>query len=304
MESQFYSKTTGRLGKVSKKVVHDSKNSKKDASSVYSISSDDDNSTQYPLGTLTPHQKKFISSFLKGITGNNTVEIDDNTRAIHWIGVWSNIVDDTTVSCSLVQPNIINATVHFRGLTYGLAVRYMELSTSTYDSNRPSLRPTANASQVMGRYAVPLADSFIDGGYIKESNVSWSNIVMGQTQPIFVIACKKGAFECAMTYNSCLIMKEVKPPSMNIAEPVSGTLNFSFRSVNIITGTGTGPALTVHGSGVMQYQGSVGYLYAVTTGFRECIHYVMNSDASSRFLRSLNIIRSINPTSEDASAPF
>lgn len=89
METNFYSRATGKLKQTSSNSFTDVKRSKQDGSTIYSIEDDEEDSLQYPMGELSRTQLKFIQSFVRSITSDPSIEIDPITRGIHWIGSWS-----------------------------------------------------------------------------------------------------------------------------------------------------------------------------------------------------------------------
>jgi hypothetical protein len=123
--------------------------------------------------------------------------------------------------------------------------------------------------------------------------VTWSNLIIGQTQPIFTIISPHGSYECSLTFNSCLILDEASSDSVNVIHPTSETLNFTFRSSLVANRDGEGGHMTVHGSGIIQCQGNPIYIRETMTSFRECIMSAMSSRYASRLVNSLNVVRKI-----------
>jgi len=80
---------------------------------------------------------------------------------------------------------------------------------------------------------------------------------------------------------------------VNISHATSTGHNFTFRSSSLRGGGGTGPSITIHVSGTMQYNGSPLCIKEVTGVFKRCLDETMNSSSAMRFLRSLCIIREI-----------
>lgn len=293
METNFYSRATGKLKQTSSNSFTDVKRSKQDGSTIYSIEDDEEDSLQYPMGELSRTQLKFIQSFVRSITSDPSIEIDPITRGIHWIGSWSSPFDQVTVTCYITQPVVINGIIHLSGVSYDTVLRHSHIHFTSQDKGAPTVMKTNTSCQILGKYAIPLADSLIEHGIIKDTNVRWSNVVIGQTHPIFIIVTDKCIYECSMTYGSCLVIDRCKPDSVNISHPVTGKLNWSFRSSRLTQGRGSGPHVTVHGSGIFQYQGSASNIEEVITCFKECIDTVMLPNNASRFIKSLNLIRKI-----------
>lgn len=136
-------------------------------------------------------------------------------------------------------------------------------------------------------------DSLIKHNIVSPDMVRWSNLIIGQTQPIFTIISPHGSYECSLTFNSCLILDEASSDSVNVIHPTSETLNFTFRSSSVATRDGEGGHMTVHGSGIIQCQGSPIYIRETMTSFRECIMSAMSPKYASRLINSLNVVRKI-----------
>lgn len=293
MENKFYSRATGRLKQSSSNSFADVKKSKPSGSTLYSIEDDEDDSLQFPFGQLSTTQIKCIQSFIRSITSNDKVEIDPFTRGIHWIGFWSSPQDQVTISCSMIQPIIINATVHLSNVSYSTVKRHSISHFTSQDKGSPFIMETNSSCQLLGRYTTPFVDSLIENCIVRPTDVKWSNIVIGKTYPIFIIVSDDCVYECSMTYGSCLVMDESKPDFVKISHPITGKLNWSFRSSRLTQGRGSGPYITIHGSGILQYQGGQDHIEEVAACFRECIESTMTQKYISRFIKSLNVIRKI-----------
>lgn len=292
MSTQFYSRATGKLSKASHGSLSEIKRSNRDGSSIYSID-DADDSLQYPFEGLSSTQIKYITQFVRSLAGDETLEIDPYTRGIHWIGMWKADADSVTVSCSFLQPHITNCVISPRGVSYATAKKHCQEFFINANKAYPSISQTNTSFQVLGKYSIPFIDSMIQNHLIQERNINWSNVVIGQTQPVFVVISPKGGYECSLTYNSCLVLDEASPAGVNISHPVSGTLNFSFRSSNVSDRDGEGGHMTLHGSGVIQSQGSPKYIGETMACFRMCIMSAMQPRHALRFISSLNVIREI-----------
>ncbi|EKD16455.1 hypothetical protein MBM_04924 [Drepanopeziza brunnea f. sp. 'multigermtubi' MB_m1] len=218
---------------------------------------------QYPTGTLSRTQQRTIESFLQGITQSSTVNVDPSCRGIHWI-----------VSATLLQPHVSNAIAHLRQITE----RAIRVHSSEHfppgDKGSPTISTPKVNVQLHGRFSMPLVDSLVDAGLLIESNASWANMVLSETQPIFVVADSKGIRECKLTHNSCAILEESCPPHVGISSPQAKAQSYSFRSRGIMTGNGTGPSITIHRSGTLQYQGKPENAYTVGKCFKECIESI------------------------------
>lgn len=288
-ESQFYSRATGKFQKSHRSFYTAAQPPKKSTSSVYSIENAEDDTAQYPLGILSPTQAKVLRDFISSMTLNPSPEIDYYSRSIHRVGVWK--FPDTTVVCTLVQPNVTTATTGFRGVTYDTISSYASMFAELGNVERPGVSKTTTWSQCMGRYSMPFADSLVRGGIVDESYITHTNVVLSQTQPIFCVVQGNSCFECRLSHASCGILSELKMDCVNISPPTSNGHNYAFRSPNIRSGTGTGPSVTIHSSGIMQYQGSPLRVAEVLSCFRLCLENVLTSKSAGRFVCSLVMIR-------------
>lgn len=295
MENKFYNRATGKSTKGTNKSFGEQHYKSWDSSTVYTL--DDDESItlkQYPMGTLSVTQKKYIESFLQGISLNNLVYIDIEDRAIHWIGFWMSDNGRTIISCSLVQPNISNATVHLRNIKEKTVIDHASIYFPSTDRGSPSIRTPGTNPQIQGKFAIPLADSLIQSGKLQSHDASWSNIVLVETEPIFIVSNADGTYECKLTHTSCEIIKGVKPDNVGIISPTSNSQNMAFRSKASSGGGGTGPAITIHRFGTLQYQGKPESAYTVGRCFKECIYAVMSSKVVSSFVNSLAVVGTAN----------
>lgn len=295
MEDKFYSRATGKSRKGTHRAFGETYYKSKDSSTIYTI--DDDETidfSQYPMGKLSKTQKKYIESFLQGISIYPLVDIDSENRAIHWIGFWLSKDKTTMVSCSLVQPHISNATVHLPGASVARVRAYSELHFPPTDKGSPSINVPRKNPQIQGKFAIPLVDSMIEANVLDSSKVSWSNIVLTETEPLFIITSPDGIYECKLTHDACEIIKRVKPTNIGIVSPTTNGQNFTFRSRSLTGGEGTGPSITVHKFGTLQYQGKPESVFIVAKCFKECIDTVMKSDLSSLFINSLALIQEVS----------
>ncbi|KAJ5040383.1 uncharacterized protein L3040_006039 [Drepanopeziza brunnea f. sp. 'multigermtubi'] len=132
---------------------------------------------QYPTGTLSRTQQRTIESFLQGITQSSTVNVDPS------------------FSATLLQPHVSNAIAHLRQITE----RAIRVHSSEHfppgDKGSPTISTPKVNVQLHGRFSMPLVDSLVDAGLLIESNASWANMVLSETQPIFVVADSKGIRE-------------------------------------------------------------------------------------------------------------
>jgi len=245
------------------------------------------------VGQLSPSQKKYIEIFMNSISLRDDIQIDSNLRAIHTIGSWKSEDFKTTIVWTMIQPHITTVTVSLYGITSDIAEKYSEEYSSLGYFEKPTIIKTTRYCQVMGRYAALFVDRLIKDSKIKESRSTWSIIVLGLTQPIFHVMNENIAYECKLTHASCKVISEYLPKSATISFPTTGGQNIAFRSSELRAGNGTGPAITVHTAGTVQYQGKPDSLGIVVSAFRDCIDTVIKSPGSMKFLRSLAILRKI-----------
>lgn len=302
METNFYQRATGRLSKSDHRSYLKLKSSKPLSSSAYSVGSKGEESSQYPTGALSTTQAYYIKEFIYGMTDSNSLEVDKTIRGIHWIGAWTSEDGETTISCTISQPHVVNATIHFQGTNYSLIREYAKSCFESSDLGIPSVHATSSSCQVLGKLAMPFADMLIENGVVEKSRVSWNMIILSQTRPIFIIVTSTSTLECTLTHRSCQIMSEFPCSSVRISHPVTGSHNFAFRAAGLTTGGGTGPSITVHSSGILQYQGKPADIRRVASSFRECILSIMDSEYHGRFIRSLSIIRVISGSVLDESS--
>jgi len=291
MDDRFYSRATGKLKKGVHSSFSDGYEKKKATSTIYTLGDEDDNTQQHPMGTLSVSQKRFIESFLQGITFRDNVTVDVNNRAIHWIGMWMSTDKSTIVSCSLLQPHITNALVHLSNISENRILKHIQSNFSTNEYGTPKVSTPKVNPQLNGRFSVPLADSLVESCLIKPEFISWSLILLSESQPIFIISNEKGIYECRLTHASCAIMAENPPENVGIIGPRTSVKSYSFRSRDIVSGAGTGPAITVHKSGTFQYQGKPDSAYTVGRCFRESIEKCMQSSDATKFIKSLAVLR-------------
>lgn len=293
MESKFYSKATGKLRQSSHSSYSNKPYPKRDQSSVYSLENEEDDCAQHPVGQLSISQKRYIEIFMNSISLRDDIQIDSQLRAIHTIGSWKSEDLETTVVCTMIQPNITTVTASLYGITYEVAQKYSEEYSSLGYFEKPTIVKTTRYCQVLGKYAALFVDRLIKDGRIKESRTTWTIIVLGLTQPIFHVMNSNIAYECKLTHASCKVISEYLPQSTTMSFPTSGGQNFAFRSSELRAGNGTGPAITVHTAGTIQYQGKPDSIGMVTSAFRDCIDTVIASQGSMKFLRSLAVLRKI-----------
>lgn len=298
MESRFYSRATGKSKKGTHNAFGETHYKAKDSSTVYTIDDDDTiDFRQYPMGILSTTQKRYIESFLQGISSSTIVNIDSEQRAIHWIGFWISIDKTTMISCTLVQPHISNAIVHLYKTSVNMVRTHSSERFPPTDRGSPSISVPRKNPQIQGKFAIPLADSLIEADLLEIPNISWSNIVLTETEPLFIITNFDGTYECKLTHESCAIMKRTAPSEVGIVSPTSNSQNYTFRSRNLTGGEGTGPSITVHKFGTLQYQGKPESASAVAKCFKDCIYAVMESELVSLFVNSLALVRDIQHSS-------
>jgi hypothetical protein len=294
MDTSYYTYSTKKLRKGSHQAFGETYTRAKSASTVYTIESDDEtNIEQYPTGSLSQTQQQFIESFLQGITQASNIDISTNFRAVYSIGSWVSPDKTLLVSCSLLQPNIATGTVHLKGITINTVREHSSVTFPVYDGKGPSISVPNFNPQIQGKYAIPLADSLIQNGLVRRDLVSWSLMVLSQTQPIFVVSSSSGIYECRLTHDSCTILEEVAPSHVGVSHSRSTSQSFSFRNKMHASGGGSGPSITIHRSGTLQYQGKPENAYKVAMCFKECIYAAMESRSVHRFVNSLGIIRNV-----------
>lgn len=290
MDTQFYSRATGKLRRASHTEFGTTSVRRSSASTVYTLDDAVSTTRQYPMESLSHSQKKYIESFLQGMTHSEKVEVDANTRGIHWIGLWLSLDSTTIVSCSTVQPHVSNGMVHMSGIGKQEIINHAAIHFNETDHGKPSITTPCKNPQLHGKFAIPLADSLISHSLVNSSQVSFNLVVFSQMQPIFTVCNEHGTYRCRLTHNSCRIMCATCPENIGIVGPTSSGQSYSFRSRNIIGGSGTGPCLTVHISGTLQYQGKPDSAYEIGKCFKECLESIMNSSSSGRFINSLAVV--------------
>ena len=290
MDIQFYSRATGKLRKVSYTEFGTTNSRKTSTSTVYTLDETASTAKQYPTGSLSPSQKKYIESFLQGITCSKEVNLDVNVRGIHWIGFWLSEDSTTIVSCTTVQPHVSNGMVHLSGIGKQEVADHAAKYFNETDNGKPSVTTPCKNPQLHGKFAIPLADSLIYHKLINSSQASFNLVVFSQMQPIFTVCNEHGTYRCRLTHNSCRIMYGTCPENVGIVGPTSSGRSYSFRSKDIVGSSGTGPCSTVHVSGTLQYQGKPDSANDVGKCFKECLESVMNSSSSGRFINSLALM--------------
>jgi hypothetical protein len=76
------------------------------------------------------------------ISKRSNIEIDKEMRSILLLGLWSVADVGITVSCTMLQPYITNATVGISGLLYSDALMYSRQYFSQDDSRSLSILKT------------------------------------------------------------------------------------------------------------------------------------------------------------------
>jgi hypothetical protein len=294
MEEHFYSRSTGKLKSTSHNSYTVRSQIRKEASSVYSLENEEEDCSQYPTGELSTTQIEYIQAFVDGISLHSSEKIDSTTRAIHWVGSWRMPQSEITVSCSILQPHITLASIGLSQMYAVNANRYATEYSTLNDGDSPKILKTVKYCQVMGKHAIPFVDMLIESKRILRQNVSWNNVVLSLTQPIFCVASDNVVYECKLTHTSCRVMSRTLPESASISVPTSGAHNYTFRCSQLRGGEGTGPSITVHTSGIIQFQGKPHSIKLVTSSFRDCINATMVSNNSMAFLRSLAVLRKFN----------
>jgi hypothetical protein len=287
-----YTRGTGRLSKAPHGIYADSSKINRATSTIYSVDGSDELSRQYPLGCITDTQRALVSSFISGLCNIENPEIDSLRRAIHTIATWRQ--PGTTVFCTAVQPHVTNAIIHIKGVPTAHITRSKDDYIAVVGGAEPSLNTHTGCPQPQGALAVPFTDYMLARKTISESNVQWSNTVLSKTQAVFIIVSGQSAFECVLTHRSCAIMARNPPHDAIILPPSSKSESYSFRRLSLTHGKGSGPSVTVHRSGTMQYQGGRAYIHSLMSNFRSCIEHVMSSQQSSMFVSSLGITRDIS----------
>jgi hypothetical protein len=290
--TDHYTRGTGRLSKAPHGIYSDSNKINKATSTIYSVESSDDLSRQYPLGCITPTQRLLVSSFIHGLCNIENPEIDSARRAIHTVGTWRQT--DTTVFCTAVQPHVTNAIIHIKGVPTAYVTKSKDDYIAVVGGAEPSLNTSTGCPQPQGALAVPFTDYMLARNVLSESNVQWSNTVLSKTQVVFIVVSGTSAFECVLTHRSCAIMARNQPEDAVILPPSSRSESYSFRRLSLTHGKGSGPSVTVHRSGTMQYQGGRKFIYSLMSNFRSCIDKTMSSQHSSMFISSLAVTRDLS----------
>ena len=293
MEQEFYSRSTGKLKNASHNSYSVKSQTKKDNSSVYSLENDEEDPSQYPIGVLSPTQAEYIQAFVDGMSFDKAQKVDKTLRGVHWIGSWRLSKENITVSCTMLQPHITAASIVLSGMYMVTANRHAYRYASLNDGDSPKVLKTVKYCQVMGKHAIPFVDMLIDNLDISRANVSWNNVILSLTQPIFCVVSDGIAYECKLSHGSCKVMSKTLPSSTTVSLPTSGTHNYTFRCSELRGGGGTGPSITVHTSGIIQFQGKPHAIKFVASSFRECIETTMTSKNSIMFLRSLVVLRKV-----------
>lgn len=289
MESEFYSRATGRLKKASYGAFGDNSRRGSVASTIHTLADEEDNSKQYPTGKLSMSQKKYIESFLQGITQNSHVNIDAEVRAMHWIGMWACLDRSSMVSCCMLQPHISNGMVHTNCVSHNEIAKHVDSHFKDIGYGVPSVRSPHRNPQLHGKFAVPLADSLMEAGLANSSNISFNLTVMSETQPVFIVCLKGTVNKCKMTHQSCRVLADSHPEHVGIVGPTSRGQSYSFRSIGAQSSNGTGPCITIHKSGTLQYQGKPESAFQVGRCFRDCLYHIMESSSCVAFLKSLAV---------------
>lgn len=275
-------------------IYADSKRTNYPTSTVYTVEEKEESNRQYPLGYITKNQQTLVHAFLKGLCGHDSFYIDRRVRGIHTIGTWRCTNPATTVVCTAVQPHVTNAIVHIvRGVPTSRVICAREDYMATVGGTEPSVNTITGCPQPQGALAVPFTDYMLIRKVVTDANVQWSNTVLSKTQPIFTVITDTACYECVLTHTSCNIMSKNTPEDAIIMPPSSRSESYSFRRLSITHGKGSGPSVTVHKSGTMQYQGGGKHIESLTSNFRNCIDHIMSSEQSENFIRSLDIIRDL-----------
>lgn len=293
MEDQFYIRPTGKLKSVHYSSYGSKDGSRKDKDSIYSLGENDIDYGQYPWGELSVTQMKFINTFMNSIQSKSRIEVDPCIRVIYWIGLWRIPDNNITISCTLMQPNIGMCMISLSGVKRDLVKEIIDRSYSQGDPRTPSMNKTGSYCQIMGRNSIQFVDELVRVGVIGEEKVSHVNMTLVNTQPIFSIVQDNTTYECKLTHESCKVIESMKLNYVNISRGTSTGHNFSFRSANLRDGRGTGPNITVHSAGTIQYNGSPLCIEEVTRTFKRCLDDTMCSDKAVKFLRSLGVVRTI-----------
>jgi hypothetical protein len=289
--TDHYTRGTGKLSKAPHGIYADSNKINRASSTIYSVENSDELSKQYPLGCITETQRSLVSSFISGLCNIEHPSIDNAHRAIHTVATWRQA--NTTIFCTAVQPHVTNAIIHIKGIPTHQIVRLRDDYIAVVGGAEPSLNTHTGCPQPQGSLAVPFTDYMLARKVVSESNIQWSNTVLSKTQLVFIVVSGSSAFECVLTHRSCAIMAKYPAPDAIILAPSSRSESYSFRRLSLTHGKGSGPSVTVHRSGTMQYQGGRPYIQSLLSNFRSCIHHIMASSHSSMFINSLGITRDL-----------
>lgn len=284
MEGEFYTRATAKLKKSSQFSFATNKSKKRDGSSVYSIDGNPEDYTQYPMGCLTTTQKLYLTTFIESFCKQKDIKLDNEVRSIHKVGLWKFPNSKITVSCTILQPNVTNTTIVMSGITMSQAKRYSKMYFSQDESQSPAIIGTVKWCQVLSRHAIPFMDKLIESKILLKQNASLNNIALSKTQPIFYVCKENSLYECRLTHASCQTMAEVSSGDSTSTPPATGAHNYTFRSNSLRGGEGTGPSITIHSTGIIQYQGRPEHIKVVVSSFRKCIDDAMLSNLSAKFI--------------------
>lgn len=293
-DGSHYTRATGKQSKPSYGLYADSKVRDNDTSTIYTVEDTTDSAEQFPLGCLTTSQKYFINEFLGGLCNKDNVDIVPERRAIHFVGEWRSKETHTTLVCVAAQPHITNAVVHIKGTLTSNIMSAKQDYIAVVGGVHPVINTMTKCPQPQGGIAIPFTDYMLERKVISKSNINWSNMIFSNTQLVFIVITQDGAYECVLTHTSCNIMSKIALPDAVISPPKTGSQSYSFRRLSITYGIGSGPSLTIHRSGTMQFQGRPEYVRSITSNFRNCIDATLASDQAHRFISSLGIIRDVS----------
>ena len=220
--------------------------------------------------------------------------LDSKARGIHFVGTWRCKDPSITVTCTALQPHVTNAIIHIKGVHTSKVMMSKNDYVAVVGGVEPSLNTITGCPQPQGALAVPFTDYMLARNVISGNNVQWSNTVLSKTQAVFVVVVEGSVYECVLTHTSCNIMSQHAPPDAIILPPSSKSESYSFRRLSLTHGKGSGPSITVHRSGTMQYQGGGDYIRPLASNFRDCIDHILSSSYSQKFISSLGVVRDLS----------
>lgn len=290
-EAGYYSRPTAKLSEATLRAFKSRGRRHSASSSNYSIEDIEDDTAQRPLGVLTTTQARFISDMMSGLAGGRRIEVNRNCRAMYVLGSWFCKSEACMVTMCMAQPHLVNSMVQLREVKAERAEAWArEVFT---DDEAKTCKTAAQWTKMMGRFSIPIADYFIESGKTSPDNIRWANVVMSQATLFFTIMTGGDVIECFLSVQSCKRMAKYSAGLCTINEPVSSNNSAIVRPLVGSDGATSG-FISVHGSGMIQYQGPGDRAGPLCLNFRKCLSRIMASDSVSDFIGSLRVSRRIN----------